>query len=117
MISIELVLTLVSGLQRPDLERWIVHRLVLPDLSAGIYVFQEIDVARVRLILALRDDLQVNEESLPIVLSLLDQLYEARRMMRELGQALGRTAPVELRQAVVTRLTGHSASDLWGRVE
>ena len=93
MISIELVLTLVSGLQRPDLERWIVHRLVLPDSTAGGYAFQEVDVARIRLIRELRDDLSVNEEALPIVLSLLDQLYEVRRRMRELGQALGRTAP------------------------
>ncbi len=108
MISIEVVLTLVSGLQRPDLERWIVHRLVLPDSAAGAYVFREIDVARVRLIRELRDDLLVNEEALPIVLSLLDQLYEVRRRMREMGRALGRTAPPEVRQAVVTQLTGHT---------
>lgn len=111
MISIELVLTLVSGLQRPDLERWIVHRLVLPDSAAGGYVFREIDVARIRLIRELRDNLQVNEEALPIVLSLLDQLYEVRRRMRELGQALGRTAPLEVRQAVVTQLTGDIESN------
>jgi chaperone modulatory protein CbpM len=111
MISIELVLTLVSGLQRPDLERWIVHRLVLPDSAASGYVFREIDVARVRLIRELRDNLQVNEEALPIVLSLLDQLYEVRRRMRELGQALGRTAPLEVRQAVVTQLTGDIESN------
>ncbi len=104
MISFELVLTLVSGVQRPDLERWIVHRLVLPDSAANGYVFREIDVARVRLIRELRDDMQVNEEALPIVLSLLDQLYEARRRMRELGEALGRTAPLEVRQAVAMQL-------------
>ncbi len=104
IINIELVLTLVSGLQRPDLERWIVHRLVQPDSAAGGYVFREIDVARIRLIRELRDDLQVNEEALPIVLSLLDQLYEVRRRMRELGQALGRSAPLEVRRAIVTQL-------------
>jgi chaperone modulatory protein CbpM len=112
MISIELVLTLVSGLQRQDLERWIVHRLVLPDSTAGGYAFQEVDVARIRLIRELRDDLLVNEEALPIVLSLLDQLYEVRRRMRELGQALGRTAPLEVRQAIASQLTGHVEPDL-----
>ena len=111
MISIEIVLTLVSGLQRPDLERWIVHRLVLPDSAAGIYVFREIDVARVRLIRELRDDLQVNEEALPIVLSLLDQLYDVRRRMRELGKALDRTTPVDLREAVLAELIGNNEPD------
>lgn len=111
MISFELVLTLVSGLQRQDLERWVVHRLVLPDSSEGGYMFREIDVARVRLIRELRDDLQVNEEALPIVLSLLDQLYEVRRRMRELGDALDRAAPLDVRQAVAVRLTGHMEPD------
>jgi chaperone modulatory protein CbpM len=111
MISIELVLTLVSGVQRPDLERWIVHRLVLPDSAAGSYVFREIDVARVRLIRELRDDMLVNEEALPIVLSLLDQLYEVRRMMRELGEALSQVAPLEMRQAVVAHLGAQDGSD------
>jgi chaperone modulatory protein CbpM len=104
MISIELVMTLVSGLQRPDLDRWIVHRFVLPEAVSGGYVFQEIDIARIRLIQELRDDLQVNEEAMPIVLSLLDQLYEVRRRMRELGDALGQTAPEDVRHAIARHL-------------
>ncbi len=105
MISIEIVLTRVSGVQRTDLERWIMERLVLPDSAAGSYLFREIDVARVRLIRELRDELNVNEEALPVVLSLLDQLYEVRRRMRELGQALGRTAPMEVREAITQQLS------------
>jgi len=104
MISIELVMTRVSGLQRPDLDRWIMHRLVLPDSTAGDYVFREIDIARIRLIQELRDDLQVNEEALPVVLSLLDQLYDLRRKLRELGDALGQTALEDLRRAVLLHL-------------
>ena len=110
MIGIEFVLTIVSGLQRPDLDRWIAHRLVLPDSEAGTYVFREIDVARIRLIQQLRDDLQVNEEALPIVLSLLDQLYDIRRRMRELGSALGQTATEDVRRAVVSHLTNRHDS-------
>lgn len=110
MISIELVVIRISGLQRADLDRWIVHQLVLPDLASGRYFFREIDVARVRLILELRDDLMVNEDALPIVLSLLDQLYDVRRRMRELGNALGQTIPLEARQAVMKRLTALNGS-------
>jgi chaperone modulatory protein CbpM len=106
MISIELVMTRISGLQRPDLDRWIMHRLVLPDSTAGDYVFREIDIARIRLIQELRDDLQVNEEALPVVLSLLDQLYDVRRRLRELGNALGKSASEDLRRSLLQDLQG-----------
>jgi chaperone modulatory protein CbpM len=112
MIRIELVLTLVSGLQRPDLDRWIAHRFVLPEAVSGSYVFREIDIARIRLIQELRDDLQVNEEALPIVLSLLDQLYEVRRRMRKLGDALGQTAPEDVCRAVAKRLADRNDGEL-----
>jgi chaperone modulatory protein CbpM len=105
MITIEVLVTQLSGLRRRDLERWIANQWVRPDGGAGHYVFREIDVARVRLIQELRDELQVNEEALPIVLSLLDQLYEQRRRMRELGGALSRVVPDALREELVRHLS------------
>jgi len=104
MTTIDILVTQLSGLQRQDLERWIANQWVRPDRAADDYVFGEIDVARVRLILELRDDLQVNEEALPVVLSLLDQLYEQRRRMRELCEALRRTAPDEVRRTLARHL-------------
>jgi chaperone modulatory protein CbpM len=58
--------------------------------------FREIDVARVRLIAELRRGMAVEEEAMPLVLSLLDQLYESRRQMRALCGAIER-APAETR--------------------
>lgn len=104
MIGIEVLVTQLSGLERQDLERWIANRWVRPDDHAGQIVFRDIDVARVRLIQELRDEMKVNEEALPVVLSLLDQLYDLRRRMRELGDALGRTAPEEVRRALAEHL-------------
>jgi chaperone modulatory protein CbpM len=98
MISIEVLVTELSGLQRQDVERWIANEWVRPESRAGTYLFREIDVARVRLIQELRDEMQVNEEALPVVLSLLDQLYDQRRRMRELSDALRRIAPDEVRE-------------------
>ena len=92
MISIEILVNQMSGLQRQDVERWIAYEWVRPDSDGGHYVFQDIDVARVRLIWTLRDDMSVNEEALPVVLSLLDQLYDLRRRLRDLGETLNRTA-------------------------
>lgn len=100
MISIEVLVIQTPGLTRQDLERWIAFEWVRPDGVAGGYGFRAVDVARVRLIQELRDDMQVNEEALPVVLSLLDQLYDLRRRMRELAEALGRTMPEDVQQTL-----------------
>ena len=100
MISIEVLVTQTPGLTRQDLERWIAFEWVRPDGTDGGYGFRAVDVARVRLIQELRDEMQVNEEALPVVLSLLDQLYDLRRRMRELADALGRTMPEDVQQTL-----------------
>ncbi|MEO5806436.1 chaperone modulator CbpM [Devosia sp.] len=82
MITIDVLVTHSTGLTRQDLERWIGNDWVRPDSRSGTFVFAEIDIARVRLIQELRDELEVNEAALPIVLSLLDQLYDLRRQIR-----------------------------------
>src|ERR1700722_4179527 len=92
MISIDVVVGQISGLRRQDLERWIANEWVRPDPQADGYAFREIDVARVRLILEMRDDMDVDEAALPVVLSLLDQIYDLRRQLREVGDALARHA-------------------------
>lgn len=110
MISFDILIAETSGLRANDLDRWISNQWVRPDGDAGHYLFHDIDVARVRLIFELREDLDVNEAALPVVLSLLDQLYDARRRMRELGDALGELAPEPLRRAMVDRLSGRDAA-------
>lgn len=104
MIDIEIVVTRLPGLRRQDLERWIANEWVRPENRAGRYLFRDIDVARARLIKELRDDLNLAEDALPVVLSLLDQLYDARRQMRKLSDALGQTASDELRKNLMDYL-------------
>ncbi len=87
MITLEGVLIRIPDLPAPDLERWIVNDWVRPDGEAGSYAFQEIDVARIRLIQELRDQLEINDAALPLVLRLLDQLYDLRRSLREAAQS------------------------------
>ena len=84
MITVKVLLTQFPDLPLQDLERWISNDWVRPDARAGAYAFREIDVARVRLIQELRDKLEINEAALPVVLLLLDQLYDLRRRMRDL---------------------------------
>jgi chaperone modulatory protein CbpM len=85
MITLDILCARFTALNPDDLRRWIAEGHVRTDRAADDLIFTGIDVERVRLILELRDLMQVNEEALPIVLSLLDQIYELRRRMRALG--------------------------------
>ncbi len=106
MVSIDVLITQVFGLRREDLERWIANAWVRPEeaASGGGYVFHAIDVARVRLIQELHHELQINEEALPVVLALLDQLYDQRRRLRELNDAIDAVAPEEVRRDLALHL-------------
>jgi chaperone modulatory protein CbpM len=88
MITIDILCARFPALSQDDLWHWIGEGHIRPDRVAGEPEFAEIDVERVRLILELRDRLEVNEAALPVVLSLLDQLYELRRRLRAMGVAL-----------------------------
>ena len=103
MITLDMLPRQVRGLRLADVERWVALAWVRPDGAPGAWMFREIDVARVRLIVELRDELSLDEEALPTVLSLLDQLYEARRQMRAMAQAIT-LAPEAARDAVLREL-------------
>ncbi|MDX1711456.1 MAG: chaperone modulator CbpM [Rhodovibrionaceae bacterium] len=71
-----------------ELTTWIEQQWVLPAEEAGAWVFDETDVARIKLIAELRRDLDVNDEAVPLVLNLLDQVYDLRRRMQDLQAAI-----------------------------
>jgi len=106
MMTIEHVVLEVRDLAPADLERWIAAELVRPDGEKGRWRFREIDVARIRLILELRDVLEIDEPALPTVLSLLDQLYGLRRRMRALNEAMETMIAPEVRAALQRHLSG-----------
>ncbi len=104
MITIELLVTQLPGLDRQDVERWIGNAWLRPDSGPDGYQFHDIDVARARLIHELYNDMKINDDALPVVLSLIDQLYDLRRRMRELGEALDHPAHQELRSGLIAYL-------------
>jgi chaperone modulatory protein CbpM len=111
MITIEMLTHAVTGLKAEDLRRWIDNAWVRPDGQPGQYRFHEIDVARLRLIVELRDDLGVDEAALPVVLSLLDQLYETRRHMIRLRAVIENVVPEDVRGRILDDL-GEGARSL-----
>lgn len=78
----------IAALQRSDLETWIRDELVVPLQDAETLLFTDMEFARVRLICTLRYELEIDADTLPVVLSLIDQLYETRQRLRSLTAAV-----------------------------
>ena len=104
MIGIDVLIAETDGLHRKDLQRWIDNDWVRPGHHAGKYVFCEIDMERVRLIQQLCNGIQIDEDALPVVLMLLDQRYELRRRMRDLGQAIEHATTPQARRELARHL-------------
>jgi len=103
MIGFDELLTRHRGLERRELTRWVENRWVLPERHAETWVFHEVDVARVELILDIRRDFAIDDEAMELVLGLLDQVYGLRRQMRRLCDAVA-TQPQEVRDAIRSAL-------------
>ena len=87
-MKLETVIALFPDLEAVELTAWIEQSWVRPELAEDEWVFGEIDVARIRLIYDLRHNLEITEEALPVLLSLLDQVYDLRRKLNALDVAL-----------------------------
>jgi chaperone modulatory protein CbpM len=104
MRTLSEVVVTVGRVDRVELHRWVELGWVQPHRQAGAEpAFSDLDVARVCLICDLRHDLAVEEETVPLVLSLLDQLYAMRRQMKALRGAL-QQQPDDVRRAIMAML-------------
>ena len=106
MISFDVLLMTMPEFERGIVEHWIARDWIRPAQQTGSWLFDDIDVARMRLIGELRDDLGLDERALPVVLHLLDQLYDARRGLLRVRSALANDVPDEIRGAMLAALSG-----------
>jgi chaperone modulatory protein CbpM len=100
MTNLDALIDSIAPLERADLEAWIREALVVPDRDGNTLHFSEMDCARIRLICTLRYELEIGDETLPVVMSLLDQLYEARERLNALTSAVT-AQPKEVQEAVM----------------
>lgn len=107
MIALEELLDRIVGLDRRELVRWVENRWVLPERRGTTWIFHEIDVARVELILEVRREFAIDDEALSLVLGLLDQVYDLRRQLGRLCDALAAQSP-EIQAAVRRALSDGS---------
>ena len=104
-MQITAVIALFRDLGEPELVAWVERGWVLPEQTEAGWVFHDIDVARVRLIHDLQRQMAVGEDSMSLVLSLLDQVYETRGRLHAVLRAV-EAQPEDVRAAILEALRG-----------
>ncbi len=88
MMSFDQALATFS-IERIELTAWIEQSWVRPLRQGEDWHFDDLDVGRLQLICDLRE-MAVNDEAIPVVLELLDQLYATRATLALLRDAIRR---------------------------
>lgn len=104
-MQIAAVLARFPDLQETEVLTWVQRGWVRPLAQGEEWRFEEIDIARIRLVHDLRYTLAVAEETVPLVLSLLDQIYDLRHRMRAIGRVV-ETQDEQVRAAILAALRG-----------
>jgi chaperone modulatory protein CbpM len=100
MMRLTAVVALFTDLGEPELTAWIERGWVHPEEAPTGPIFHEIDIARVRLIRDLRTAMRIEDDTIPVVLSLLDQVYELRAGLRAVLRAV-EAQPPSIRDAIL----------------
>jgi chaperone modulatory protein CbpM len=100
----EELIAAVGPLTSDRLMHYLRLRIVTPAQTDDGPTYREIDVRRVSLLCELNDDLDLDEDALVIVMSLLDQLHGARERLGKVMRALGEE-PGDVRRRVARHLT------------
>jgi chaperone modulatory protein CbpM len=103
MMRFTAVIALFPDLRETELQAWVSRGWVRPEGTDPDWIFADIDIARVRLIHDFRHTMDVQEETIPLVLSLLDQVYTLRSQMRAVARAV-ETQPEPVRTAILAAL-------------
>jgi chaperone modulatory protein CbpM len=105
--------TVVSRIERltlRELRLWVREGWVRPAESAKGPVFDDLDMARLRLLCDLRKDLALPADVMPTVLTLIDHLHRTRRDLRRLTEALDEQ-PTDVRRAIIASMRRRSQGE------
>lgn len=84
---------------RRRLRLWLRRGWVVPQKSPAGIRFDGADLARLQLICELKDEINLSDDAVAVVLSLIDQLHSVRHEFRALGRAI-EAQPEDVRRAV-----------------
>jgi chaperone modulatory protein CbpM len=82
------VLASVERLSVTRLRTWVKRGWIRPQTGPDQTIYSEVDVARICLFCELREDLRVDEETLSMIVPLIDQIHGLRRQLKTLGRAI-----------------------------
>ena len=92
-------------LERQVLVTWIEEGVIAPHRDEQGYLFDQVDESRVALCCDLHYRMGLEHASLPVILSLIDQLHDARHHLRRLTRAVAEQ-PQTVQQEITRRLGG-----------
>jgi chaperone modulatory protein CbpM len=102
-IGFDEVLAVCRRVKPNELTLWIERHWVRPHHEGVSWTFSDIDVARIELICDLRHDMDLNDEAIPVVLALLDNVHGLRRRLSLLVEAIGKLPP-DAREALAEQI-------------
>ncbi|MDI1229266.1 MAG: chaperone modulator CbpM [bacterium] len=89
MKTLDEVLLIVEGqIDRPTLESFMSRDWLRPPMGEFGPYFEDVDVSRLNLVLYLQQVINVNQDGIDVVLSLVDQLYTLRQQTQKLQTSL-----------------------------
>ena len=106
MISETGIIARFTKLNAQVLERWIAAGWLKPRRGDAGFLFDESDVARTHLLCDLCYDMDLRDEELTMVLSLIDQLHSTRAILRAMTTAV-HSQPQEIREAILANVRVH----------
>jgi chaperone modulatory protein CbpM len=96
-------------LERQVLPTWIEEGVIDPQRDEEGYLFGRVDESRVALACDLHYRMGLDHASLPVILSLIDQLHEARHHLRTLTRAVAEQ-PEAVQREITRRMAGERTS-------
>lgn len=104
MTTLAELLVAHSGLTTLRVERWVARGLLRPTPGdAEGWSFEQVDIARVRLLAELCDDLGLDDDTVEAVIGLIDQVHTLRGQIDLLARAIAEQ-PAETRAAIAASL-------------
>ena len=103
MTTLDDLLRLHGSLTAAHVERWVTRGLLRPTGGADSWTFETIDVARTHLLAELTGDLGLDDETVEMVIDLVDQVHTLRGQLDLIGRAIAEQ-PAATREAIAAAL-------------
>lgn len=107
MTTLDDLLRLHGGLTTVHVERWVARGLLRPVGDADSWTFETVDVARTHLLVELTDDLGLDDETIAVVIDLVDQVHTLRGQLDVIAKAIA-DQPAATREAIASALAKQS---------